>query len=257
MSAPSRKRQNFVRPAGDYGVDAPYLLAVPALLIIAGVVQGILTRQPWSILGAALVLLCSWFGWHANRTGKFLVWSRILDSLQLRGDEQVLDLGCGRGAVLVLAALHLTTGRAVGIDLWRTRDQSGNSGEATKANAAAAGVGDRVDVQTANMTELPFGDASFDLVVCSIAMHNLSRVGQDRALDEAARVLKPGGRLVLADFRATAHYEDRLRKAGMDDIGRRSLGWRMWWSGPWLATRLVRADEASSRSMTSSEPVSH
>jgi arsenite methyltransferase len=48
----------------------------------------------------------------------------LLDRLGLRGDERILDLGCVRGAVL-LAAQHLTTGRAVGVDLWRSRDQSG------------------------------------------------------------------------------------------------------------------------------------
>ena len=42
------------------------------------------------------------------------VWAELLDTLNLRGDERILDLGCGRGAVLLMAAQHLTTGRAVG-----------------------------------------------------------------------------------------------------------------------------------------------
>jgi hypothetical protein len=48
----------------------------------------------------------------------FIVWAELLNHIQLRGDERILDIGCGRGAVLLVAAQHLTTGRAVGVDLW-------------------------------------------------------------------------------------------------------------------------------------------
>ena len=81
---------------------------------------------------------------HFTRRGKFVMWAGLLEQLKLRGDERLLDLGCGRGAVLLMAAQHLTTGRAVGVDLWRRVDQSGNSAEATRRNAAAEGVADRV-----------------------------------------------------------------------------------------------------------------
>ncbi len=229
------------RPAGNYGLDAPYLLAVPALLVVTGVVAGILSGQPWPLLGAALVLLFSGFGFYANRRGKFLVWSELLDGLQLRDDEQLLDLGCGREALLVLAAARLPSGRAIGVDLWRRRDQSGNASDATWANVVVAGVADQIELQTADMTDLPFVDQRFDLVVSNVALHNLSRAGQDRALDEATRVLKPGGRLLVTDLRATARYEARLRATGMNEVTRANLGWRMWWSGPWLATSLVSA----------------
>jgi trans-aconitate methyltransferase len=47
--------------------------------------------------------------------GKFVEWDRILDRLRLRGDEAVLDMGCGRGAVLTEVARRLTTGRVTGI----------------------------------------------------------------------------------------------------------------------------------------------
>ncbi len=50
----------------------------------------------------------------------------ILDLVPWSGDQQVLDVGCGRGLLLVGAAHRLTSGRAVGIDLWLARDQSGN-----------------------------------------------------------------------------------------------------------------------------------
>jgi hypothetical protein len=122
---------------GDYGFDAPYLLALPALVIAFDLWRGIATRRPWPLLGAALICAFCGFGWHSSRRGKFVVWGRILDELALRGDERLLDVGCGRGAVLLMAAARLTTGHAVGIDLWRTRDQSGNAIEVTRRNAEA------------------------------------------------------------------------------------------------------------------------
>jgi ubiquinone/menaquinone biosynthesis C-methylase UbiE len=171
-----------------------------------------------------------------------VVWANLLDQLGLRGDERILDLGCGRGAVLLLAAQHLTTGRAVGLDLWRSGDQSGNAAEATWRNAVAEGVADRVELHTADMTALPLEDDSFDVVVSSLALHNVTgRAGREKAIDEAVRVLCPGGRLLIADIWATRHYRAHLAKIGMSNITRRRLGWRLWWGGPWAATRLVTA----------------
>jgi ubiquinone/menaquinone biosynthesis C-methylase UbiE len=92
------------------------------------------------------------------------------------------------------------------------------------------------------MAALPFPDGSFDVVLSSIAVHNIKgRVGRERAIREAVRVLRPGGRLMIADIFATGRYRDRLAELGMTDIARRDLGWRLWWSGPWLPTRLVTA----------------
>jgi ubiquinone/menaquinone biosynthesis C-methylase UbiE len=137
---------------------------------------------------------------HTTLRGKLRVWERELDRAGLKGNEQLLDLGCDRGAVLVEAARRLPEGRAVGADLWSGRDQSGNSPEATLANAAVAGVADRVEVHTADMTALPFADGSFDVVTSALAIHNIpSPDGRYRAVDEAMRVL-PGGQLLVADF---------------------------------------------------------
>jgi ubiquinone/menaquinone biosynthesis C-methylase UbiE len=58
---------------------------------------------------------------------------------------------------------------------------------------------------------------------------------------KAFRVLKPGGRLVIADIRATAKYADTLRDLGAPDVRRRNLGWRFWYGNPFAATMLVTA----------------
>jgi arsenite methyltransferase len=227
---------------GQYGWDAPYMLVLPAVLIAFNVWQGLLTRRPWPFIGAGLVALFCGFGWHSSRRGKFIVWRQILDDLQMRGDERLLDVGCGRGAVLLMAAGRLTTGHATGIDLWRRQDQSGNAMEATRKNADAEGVADRVSLETADMTALPFAAGSFDLILSSLAIHNVpGQDKRDRAIEEIVRVLRPGGRVAIADLRNIKRYRERLEALGMADVSVRDLGWKMWWGGPWVATKLVTA----------------
>src|SRR5581483_8950455 len=194
------------------------------------------------LLAALFILAILGFYLYTTLRGKFVVWAELLDQLNLRGDERILDLGCGRGAVLLMAAQHLTTGRAVGVDVWRTVDQSGNSAEATRRNAIAEGVADRVELHTADMTALPFDDNSFDVVLSSLAIHNISgSAGRAKAISEAVRVLRPGGRLLIADIRGTRRHESQLVKMGMEAVARRRPGWRFWRAGPWAATPLVTA----------------
>jgi arsenite methyltransferase len=230
---------------GRYGLDAPYLLVLPVIVLVFDVWQAVATWRPWPLIGGALIAFFCGFGWHSSRRGKFVVWRQILDDLKMRGDEQMLDVGCGRGAVLLMAAGRLTTGHATGIDLWRTRDQSGNAIEATRRNAQAEGVADRVSLETADMTALPFAAGSFDLILSSLAIHNVpGQDKRDRAIEEIVRVLRPGGRVALADLRNIARYRDRLEALGMADVSVRDLGWRMWWGGPWVPTKLVTARRA-------------
>lgn len=240
------------RPRGRYGIDAPpvvfgELLAVLvcgaaiAVCHLHGITTGVIVAAV--VGGIALVMLISHL--FTSVLGKFLVWRKLLDHLHLRGDETVLDLGCGRGAVLVATAQRLPRGRAVGVDVWRSRDQLGNAEAATRKNAVAAKVADRIELHTANVTALPFPAETFDVVVSSLVFHNIgSRAGIAAAIDEALRVLRRGGRLLIADLGTLDGYEQQLAEWGATDIDVRNLGWRMWWCGPWLATNLVTATKA-------------
>jgi arsenite methyltransferase len=194
-------------------------------------------------IGAIWLFLNAGIYTHTTRVGKFAVWAELLDQLELRGDERLLDIGCGRGAVLLMAAQRLPRGRAVGIDVWSTTDQSGNAEQVTRKNATLEGVTERVELQTADMRRLPFDDNSFDVVVSSLAIHNVAGAGERaKALREAARVLKPGGKLAIADIRHTRAYARALAASGLTITDLRSLGRRFWYgAGPWVATRLVSA----------------
>jgi len=217
------------RRRGSYGIDAPLASALLAGAAVFYLVLAIVNGRVLFWLLASFIVAVAASHFYFTLRGKFVVWAELFDRMRLRGDERILDLGCGRGAVLLMAAQHLTTGRAVGVDLWRTADQSGNSAEATKRNAVAEGVADRIELHTGDLTALPFEDNSFDVVLSSLAIHNISgRAGREAAIGEAVRVLRPGGRLVIADVRATRLYQAQLAKLGMNDVTRTSLGWRFW-----------------------------
>jgi hypothetical protein len=58
---------------------------------------------------------------------------------------------------------------------------------------------------------------------------------------------QPISRLLIAELFATGQYRTRLAQLGMTNVAHRGLGWRMWWSGPWLPTRLVTATKPPTR----------
>ena len=140
---------------GEYGYDAPYALVMFGLLAVSSgiwVGNGLAGRadsaaMPVTFYFVFFLANTSSF-LYTTRRGKFLEWDRILDRLHLRGDERVLDMGCGRGAVLTAVARRLTTGRVTGVDIWSTKDQSGNARDVTLRNASLEGVGDRVQIET-------------------------------------------------------------------------------------------------------------
>ncbi|MHA7986254.1 class I SAM-dependent methyltransferase [Rathayibacter sp. CAU 1779] len=238
------------RPAGNYGIDAP---GVPwgwgiATVVspIAAVVFAVIGAAAWlPVYFAVLAVIAAvgtFFYLRSTLVGKFEVWRRVITALHLRGDEQVLDLGCGHATVSVLLAERLPNGRVTGIDLWRSVDQSGNSAEAAQRNAQANGVDARISLDTGDMTALPYPAASFDLVTASLAIHNVRTAdGRRTAVLEAVRVLKPGGRLVIVDIEKVREYVTVVSDAGLAVAVNRGLGWRMWWTGPWFPTRLLIA----------------
>ena len=116
---------------GEYGYDAPYALIIFGAVAVASGVAAAIAWLRGPIRAALLPTLYFLFFlantasfYYTTRRGKFLEWDRILDGLHLRGDESVLDMGCGRGAVLTAVAARLTTGRVTGIDIWSATDQS-------------------------------------------------------------------------------------------------------------------------------------
>ncbi len=243
------ERGGRVGQRGRYGIDGGF-----TGLAMFGVIEaGMAGTVAWSArhrrpaiatlaaVGGAAVAGSAASYLYSTGPGKRAIWAQVLDELGLRGDEHVLDVGCGRGAVLMLAARRLPAGRAVGADVWRRRDQSGNSHAAAERNAVAEGVRGRVELVDADARDLPFGSASFDVVVSSLAISNIRGAGgRARALREAVRVLRPGGRLRIVDDGAD-RYAAVLRDAGCTGVAVRHLDWRTWYGLPGRHFPLVAA----------------
>jgi len=112
----------------------------------------------------------------------------LVDAAELRGGEQVLDLGCGTGhSTLALAA---RAGRVVGLDL--TDAMLAEARSLARERGIANASFERGDAE-----DLPYADASFDVVTSRVSAHHYAR--PRRAVQEAARVLRPGGLLVVSD----------------------------------------------------------
>ncbi len=234
---------------GKYGIDGGYAgVAVFGLMEagLAGTVAWAARRRRPAVAalaaaGGAAVAGSAASYLYSSGPGKRAIWAQLLDELGLRGDEHVLDVGCGRGAVLMLAARRLPAGRAVGVDVWRRRDQSGNSRAAAERNAVAEGVRDQVELVDADARHLPFAADSFDVVVSSLAISNIRDAGgREQALREAVRVLRPGGWLRIVDEGA-GRYAAVLREAGCAGVSVRQLDWRTWYGLPGHHFPLVAA----------------
>ncbi len=227
-----------VKGSSDYGVDAPpairNLTVFSLTSIFAGIVLYLTLRSDSSwiatfllgcglLVGGCLLVTTALLVW-SSKTGKLKYREQLIDSLALHGAETVLDVGCGRGLLLVAAARQLTTGKAIGVDLWQNADLSGNHPEAMLANALAEGVAERVRLETADMRALPFENQTIDRVVSSLAIHNIpDKEGRAQAVREIARVLKPDGQLALLDIRCTGEYVQVLRALGWPDPQRSGM----------------------------------
>jgi len=120
--------------------------------------------------------------------------------LKLKGNENILDVGCGLGRMAIGVAKGLTTGKVIGIDIWDKMELVSNCPERAYENAEIEGVRDKVEFKTGNILSIPFPDGSFDVVTCSSVVNNLHTAAEKlNALKEIFRVLKPGGTFLMME----------------------------------------------------------
>ncbi len=218
-------------PKLDYGIDAPGLVliffygGIAAFIIFCAI--GFLDEHYfWRALAQTIFFLIALYmvGMfnlmrHESKITKVRERENILNQLQWRGDERVLDVGCGRGLMLIGAAKRLTTGKAVGIDIWQAKDQSNNTMQGALDNALIEGVSDKIEVQTADMRILPFEECTFDVVVSHWVVHNLEKeTDRNKTINEMVRVLRPNGQLILTDISNRGEYLKILTKLELKNI---------------------------------------
>lgn len=232
-------------PRPDYGLDAPKLVkrfAVRGGLLVAFAIVLHFANRDTSpgtadalasmliSIGITFLVISAVMVW-SSRVAKLKLRDRLLDGIPWRGDETVLDVGCGRGLLLIGAAKHLKTGKATGVDIWQSQDLSGNNPEATLSNARAEGVAERIKIETADARKLPFGANSFDVIVSSLAIHNIdSSPERAKALREISRVLKPGGYVAIHDIFHAAEYAKTLQQLGLTEV--QLSGFSLLWCVP-------------------------
>jgi len=241
LSLPSIMSATFSKP--DYGIDAPGVIR--NLLVIGIVLLALRHFYPRLTIGPVTFLLGSaeFFTGTAliiegllmvlySKWGKFRHRDRMLERVNWKGNEQVLDIGTGRGLLMIAAAKHLKTGKSVGIDIWSGKDLSGNAMDKTIRNAELEGVRDRVDVQDGDATAMKFPDNSFDVILSNACIHNIpGKAARAQACREIARVLKPGGIALISDFIHTGHYVEAFRAAGTEAS---RTGFNFLFTFPWM-----------------------
>jgi ubiquinone/menaquinone biosynthesis C-methylase UbiE len=147
-----------------------------------------------------------------GRRGKRLL-ATLADDLQLQPGDRVLDVGCGPGRLAIVFAERVApTGSVDGIDAAVEM--------INRASSRARRRGVPATFQVARAQDLPFADATFDAVACTLALHHVAEDQQHTAVEEMYRVLKPNGRLLIAEFhkgRGRRHVGPRwLRHSGED-----------------------------------------
>jgi ubiquinone/menaquinone biosynthesis C-methylase UbiE len=127
------------------------------------------------------------------------VWSRIVEFSQLKGDEEILEVGCGTGSGSINLAKKLPKAKIVGIDIFE--GVSGKSPDTALKNAQIEGVADRVNFRYGNALKIPYQDKTFDVVTMGSVLHELhSEKDKTKALREIYRVLRPGGKFITLEL---------------------------------------------------------
>lgn len=222
----------------DYGIDKPErvrLLGMGGIVLVGlGLAQFIALRGVEETWPVVVLSICLWVGvlllvvagimvW-SSQSGKFGMAWRMIEDMNWTGKEKVLDVGCGRGLLTIIAARKLPLGNVVGIDIWSQEELSDNSAEAAMRNARLEQVGERVSFEEGDVREMKFSRASFDKVISSFALHAIkSRRERTQAVKDMVKVLKPGGQIALLDILHTGEYVKAMEAAGIKGVQRSGM----------------------------------
>jgi arsenite methyltransferase len=217
----------------NYGVDKPELLrglAMTGLVIIAvGLSQFIALRDGETEVAVLLLLICLWLGamlllaagsmYWSSKTGKHAFAVKMIEELNWQGKERVLDVGCGRGLLTILAARKAPQGQVIGIDIWSQEQLSENTKEAATANADAENVFGRVYFDDGDVTNLRYAPNSFDKIISSFCLSAVSPSEQRKeALLNLVKLLRPGGEIAILDTLYASEYQKVFEEQRLENI---------------------------------------
>ncbi len=197
--------QNNTTAKPDYGNwVSKRLIFVPGMISLVFVVLAVLI--PWLLIpGIIFITITGYFLYaryqFSSHGGNVQTQIRelVLNCLDWNGEGQLLDIGCGNGALVTMLAHKYPISQVMGVDYW------GENWEYSKnicdRNARIEGVDARVSFRKASASDLPFEDETFDAVVSNLVFHEVGDAKDKRALiREALRVVKKGGKFTFQDL---------------------------------------------------------
>ena len=214
----------------NYGYDAPGIMRN---FLVSGLVTLITGTSMLALFSSFVIIIIGVLALFAGTVltalgtcmfaysvkGKYRVRDFMLSQVVWKGDEKVLDIGTGQGLLMNGAAKHLSSGKSTGIDIWSSKDLSGNTMQRALENAKLEGVLSKVEVLNEDATSMHFEDNTFDVILSQFCLHNIEdKKDQEEACYEIARVLKPGGTALIGDYIPTNFYAESLAKAGLKII---------------------------------------
>ena len=218
---------NVLKSKLDYGFDgSPFGVAMVCLAGVVCFSGGVaLITFPSLILkivafvlmlyGLFMVLVSGSYLYY-TKIGKLHRRDRMISMIDWKGNEEVLDIGTGRGLLMIGAAKKLTLGKSIGIDIWNSGDMHSNTYQNTMRNAELEGVLEKVEVRNEDVRSLSFPNGTFDVVLSNLCIHNIpAKDGRDKACREIARVLKPNGIVIITDKSHTKEYGEIFAMEGL------------------------------------------
>lgn len=127
----------------------------------------------------------SWLGFDRAR-------QELISQANVKPDQQILDIGCGTGTLVLLLKRQYASVEVVGLDP--------DPKALRRANTKLMRAGVSVQLDRGFADELPYKETSFDRVFSSFMFHHLEGADREKTLKEVLRVLKPGGSFHLLDF---------------------------------------------------------
>jgi ubiquinone/menaquinone biosynthesis C-methylase UbiE len=145
-----------------------------------------------------------WLVWLMTRGRERAFRDRLLTLARVQAGDAVLDVGCGTGTLAIAAKKRV--GR---LGTVRGIDPSATMIARAKSKADRSGI--EVLFEQAIVEALPFPDGRFDLVTSTVMLHHLPRDARQACASEMRRVVKPGGRVFVADFGPPSHQRGFIR----------------------------------------------
>ena len=241
---------NNAKERPEYGYYVGYSVIITFLvigligltLLILGFYFGYFLNIVFWVIGAILLLLFLWpaIGMLFTNRNTYTEKTLHFDFLREYNNAQVLDCGCGTGRHAIPLAKQMAEGSFLtGMDIYDTKSISINSLERVQQNARLEGVSDRTRFVFGSVAEIPFDNATFDIVTCMGVIHELGKL-KSKAFQEIYRVLKPSGLFYFRELKRTsqipttgvialffesgAYWEDQLRSNNFEILDRHKGG---------------------------------